>query len=87
MFSIIRDLAYLAHEAAYVPVRLVQALAEGLALGWETTRPSGDEGVTITHGPAWLADAEAEREVWEMNELHHIRRKPSFYRTRCGHTG
>jgi hypothetical protein len=77
VFSVVRDLYYLASEAAYVPVRIAQAFAEGIAVGWQTCNPSGCEGVTITRGSGYrewradqLSDAEAEREAWEMNELH-----------------
>jgi hypothetical protein len=36
-----------------VPVRLAQALCEGIALGWQAANPSACEGVTITRGSGY----------------------------------
>lgn len=51
--SAIRDLYYLATEAAAVPVLLGQAVAQGLALGWKTSHPDPDSRDQIIHGPKW----------------------------------
>lgn len=77
MFSTLRDLYYLASEAACIPKRLIEAIAEGVALGWQTTHPD-DDWMTAANAESaralseLLAEAEAEHEAWEMNELNDL---------------
>jgi hypothetical protein len=78
MFSVVRDLYYLASEAAYLPVRFAQALAAGAVMGWQITRENDASYADIEaayereakDAQQILAEAEAEREVWEPVECN-----------------